>query len=473
MDNTVYVHIGPVKTGSTAIQRFLSSNDELLAQMGIHYLKSLRWDRDSSHSPLFWILFNRHGKKYFNDDSVPFVRNQDVYIKEFLDERDRLSDKAIMVSSEILPWIGGDAVDEFLSFFSNRPVKIIHYVRDFREQAKSFVTQIIRLQERRSIDDRISSIHELHVSHLYQYQVNLLQHLKKRVGNTNFIFRKYGIKNFKDGSIYSDILDAMGLSINDGFKVPTAHQFISLKYCETVYFKDFLNRLTLDIPQEKIEKQLLSWEKTHAGTAFYFPARIAEKVERDASMFHKTLLEDFPDCGNFPLFTGQSQEFVEEEYKLPHRVFEQLVDHMEKDIPGFKDHVMERMGHALDRTYDFELRLREFEDKFGTFLSSKKACALWGCGDASRGLLGRHKFLRDTPFFALDKDTGKHGQDMFGRTIMAPDIIEKENIDVVMVASDQYYEQIREEIRNKYRCVRYMINLAQLTFEEIRETGPA
>ncbi len=37
MEKTLYVHLGPAKTGTSAIQRFLSSNDKLLS------------DKDSSH----------------------------------------------------------------------------------------------------------------------------------------------------------------------------------------------------------------------------------------------------------------------------------------------------------------------------------------------------------------------------------------------------------------------------------------
>ena len=272
MGKTVFIHCGTAKTGTTAIQRFFSSNDKLLSEKGFHYIRTLRYEDESpshgSHNPLAWILYHKHFNKHLNIFSLPFVTQQDKFLAALSEEIYSHSEHSIIISSEIFPMLSDEAIDELLSLFSGMTVKAIFYIRDLRSQSISLASQVVKSKESTANDDRMSNIYTNHLRYFHSYFIYCLNLLTAKIEKENLIFRKYGMEYFRCGNIYADILDAIGLTLTDDFVVPYKLQNESLTYCESIYFKDLLNKLTLNTPQHVLVDTLIAWEKSHKGIIY-------------------------------------------------------------------------------------------------------------------------------------------------------------------------------------------------------------
>src|SRR5208283_922891 len=123
MKKTLYIHLGPPKTGTSAIQYFLSSNDKLLSEKGSHYIKACRWD-DGGHHPLAWILHYKYTNMYLNIlYSTDYVARQDKLLSDLANEIDSISEESIILSSEVIPLIVDKAINDLLDYFPGMSVK--------------------------------------------------------------------------------------------------------------------------------------------------------------------------------------------------------------------------------------------------------------------------------------------------------------------------------------------------------------
>ena len=147
MKKTLFIHAVPGKTGTSAIQRFLSSNDELLQKKGFHYIETLRWKKDGSNNPLVWILHHKHSKIYVNMDSISVVADQDRLLLNLSKEIANISEDFIIISSEIFMSLNSNAINELLGLFHDIPAKAIFYVRELRDLSLGFVAERIKFQE--------------------------------------------------------------------------------------------------------------------------------------------------------------------------------------------------------------------------------------------------------------------------------------------------------------------------------------
>jgi hypothetical protein len=465
MDNTVFIHFGPAKTGSTAIQRFFTTNDGLLSRKGFHYIKALRYDKESasygSHNPLVWILYHRHFDEHLNTVALPFVTKQNEYLGELSDEIHRHSDQSLILSSEIFPMLDRKGLDELLDFFTGRPIKPIIYIRDIRSQLISLAASIVKFHETGS-DDRLSNIYANHLHYFHSYFLNCLKVLTQRLGKSNLIFRKYGSEYFHYGNIFADILNAIGLKLTNDFILPSGLQNESLKYCETVYFKDLINRLRLATPENFLGDKLLDWEKSHKGTPFYLSKYTSTKIEDDVQNIKNTLLANYLD-ETYEQVIDKSEPLDNiVDYELPYAVLINILDYLDCTISGLKANFTRALSGALERTYDYEAKFREFEDTFLRLFQSGKPVALWGCGGIADKLFNRHEFLRVASLEVVDANTEKQGGRFWGHTILPPSIIADKCIDTVIITSFAYADEICETISGQYPCVRHIVKLSDL-----------
>ena len=107
MKKILYIHVGPPKTGSTAIQHFLCSNDQLLSSKGVRYIKALR-------DPLASILIYKYHGLYNVGDSKQYVDCQAELLKEFVDEISGISEGSIILSAGCLVNLGPEGVSEIV-----------------------------------------------------------------------------------------------------------------------------------------------------------------------------------------------------------------------------------------------------------------------------------------------------------------------------------------------------------------------
>ena len=454
MEKTLFVHMGPAKTGSSAIQDFLGANERVLSDKGLHYSKALRWEKDGSHNPLAWILYHKYHNVHLDTHSKHFVEREEQLLQNLVDEIGANSDKSLILSSETFPMLGEEALDELLKLGGNRRVKAVFYVRDLREQAVSFAAQLVKEQISREFDNRLSNIFRNWIRHFNSTFIKCLELWKSKIGKESLIFRKYGYKYFKGWSIYSDFLDAIGLNLTEDFDLPDKLLNKSLKYCETIYSKDLLNRLTLETPQKVLADQLLSWEQCHKGTKFLLSKKESEQTIRKAEAIHRYLLDNYLDQSFEEMFSNPSSIYLGDEFSLSYSDFVDIVDHIDRNVNGFKQEFMESLTRALDRTYNYELRIRGFENIF----QDSKNVAVWGSGDVSEKLFSKHNFLERIPLYIVDKNTKKQGSYFHGHKIHPPTIIPEKQIDTVIIATVAYFDEIREEIRSKYHQVKNILN---------------
>jgi hypothetical protein len=454
MQNTLYVHMGPAKTGSSAIQNFLAANDGVLSDKGLLYSKSLRWEKDGSHNPLVWILYHMHHNVLLDPSSKCFVERGEQLLKDLVNEIGANSDKSIILSSEAFPMLEGDALDRLIALGGNRRIKSIFYIRDLREQAVSFSAQLVKSTISPVFDHSLPNIFRNWIRHFNSSFVKCLELWESRIGKENMIFRKYGYKYFRGGNIFSDFLDATGLSLNAAFTLPGEPINNSLKYCESIYFKDLLNRLPLTTPEEVLVNQLFSWEQSHKGANFLLPRMQSRQTIKEIEAIHGYLLDNYLDQSFEEMFSNPSSMYQCEDFSLSYSDLIDIVEHIDTNVKGFKQDFVKSLTMALDRTYNYELKLREFENT----LRDSHAVALWGTGDVSETLFSRYTFLETLPLHIVDKNVKKNGSYFHGHKIYSPTIISERNIDTVIIASSIYFNEIKDEIITKYDNVKNIFN---------------
>jgi hypothetical protein len=283
-----------------------------------------------------------------------------------------------------------------------------------------------------------------------------------KIGKENIIFKKYGVKYFKSGNIYADFLDALGLHCTDDLIIPSKMENESLVYCETVYFKDLLNRISLGTPQNIAVEQLLIWEKLNKGTKFSLPKNISNKVYQDVERIHKYLLENYLDESFTELLNKKNITDEGSEYKLSYFDFTNLLDFMDSKISGFKIDFHGSLMSALDRTYEYQIKIRQFEDTLKSFIKETNYVAVWGCGDVADRLFRNHSFLKDAKFCVVDKNSEKQGTIFWEHEVLSPIAIAEKGIDTVIITSVVYADDICNEIKSKYQNVKKIIKVSGL-----------
>ncbi len=460
MDRTLFIHIGPPKTGTTAIQRCLCINKKILDEHGLHYIDTLRYCH-GGHNPLVMALHYKRYGTHIDDDSMCYGKMHEKYLYELSSEVNRNKNRSPIISSELIPMLGKDEVDDLLSLFPPLKTKVIYYVRNFRDLLTSFVSQIIRNQHLYSVDDRITSIY-CHVESFVDNCKKCLDIWSDKIGRENIIFRKYDVKYFPKGNICHDFLHAIGYCQTDDLIMSNELYNKSLKTCETIYFKDLLNRLTLRTSQLVIENHLYAWEKYHAGTSFYLPNDLAAKIDNDVVKVHHFLLENYLDHSYADLLNKRVPTKRNHDFTLSYSDFINIINYLDSRISGFKEEFFESLAITLNRSYDHELSIRRSVGRLLDSLWGRKAIAFWGCGDVANRILKDHKAIMDLPLYMVDKDVKKHGSYFHEHKILSPSVIATEDIDTVIIASVAYAEEIHKEIKRHYSNVRYIIKLDYL-----------
>lgn len=131
----LFIHIGPHKTGTSSLQRFLFSNRRVLLKRGVIYPTSHLAGRHAHHRIAFSVL----GKVDPDDQRVP---SRDAEIEPVLDEiRSSGADTAIL-SSEAFFAIGVEGIEFLLSTFREFSPAVVFYARRQDEAYVSTYTQV-------------------------------------------------------------------------------------------------------------------------------------------------------------------------------------------------------------------------------------------------------------------------------------------------------------------------------------------
>ncbi|MCR5101164.1 MAG: hypothetical protein K6B41_07390 [Butyrivibrio sp.] len=242
---TLYLHVGTPKTGTTAVQTFLYDNKEILLKnnfiyekMPYHYIDAS--DRRNAHF-LFKYIYN-------NDRSV----NKEAFekrlaegyeiIKGWFEKVDNvfLTDEAAW---NVLNTEGRDFMPSVKSFADSvgAQVKVIIYVRRQDDYLESWYKQKIRDGLSQSTWEEVAGNIPNAIALDYYKIIRLIANT---IGSENIIVRRYDRNSFagKDGTIFSDFMEVLGLDYTDEYKLPEGKTNTSLNN-NYIEIKRLLNNL--------------------------------------------------------------------------------------------------------------------------------------------------------------------------------------------------------------------------------------
>lgn len=286
---TLYLHVGMHKTGTTALQKFFSLNDRLLASQGICYPELGRSASLLAHHDIANSL-----------KGPPFpLRAPEKSPEEYLEGiRDCFRTfPGVLLSSEIFMRFVPAFRDrleldlsqlEKLAAVADR-VQVIIYLRRQDRYLESFYSQEIQ-------HDLCLDFSEFVAARMPDYY-QICQELAGFAGGDNVTVRVYDRNRFAGGTLYSDFLSALDIEQTDSFVLPGEDINPSLAPDERE-FKRLVNALGLPIREViRFNAPLLQLSQARRGAgetgAALFRASQRAKLLADCSEANRRLAADF------------------------------------------------------------------------------------------------------------------------------------------------------------------------------------
>tara|TARA_R110001606_G_scaffold202811_2_gene350943 strand:+ start:522 stop:1610 length:1089 start_codon:yes stop_codon:yes gene_type:complete len=240
MKKSIYVHVGPPKTGTSILQSWLSRHiDELNESSNILYpAHGVDENQVSSgHNQLF--LDKEQGKKSTFSHSN---------FQKLLDKFDVASFDTLLLSSEYFFY----QIPEFMKYSEKYEIKFIAYVRPEYEFIESIYNQSVK-RNRQNMP--MAMRNEIR----YTYLDSLIEYITT-YGNQYFLLRAYGVKNFFEKNIISDFLSIFKLDylVIENDIIPIINSSYSFDCLE---FKRWTNNFLLDGLDNILDKKLQAYTK--------------------------------------------------------------------------------------------------------------------------------------------------------------------------------------------------------------------
>lgn len=364
--STVYLHVGMPKTGTTAIQCFLSDNADPLKKHGICFPDfSLRYYRVGYRRNAHFLALpyiDEEGNRDHNRlcaDYEPVMEQIEALGKEY--------DKIILADEAL--WRARGHQPEFWKNFKADLKKrglglcIIVYLRRQDTYMESLYRQKIK-EYATKMDFHTYLEYLCNVKYPFDYASNL-DMFSDIVGKENLFVRVYEKEQYKgeEKNIFSDFLDILGISLQDGFEIRQAARNISIDGTRLAIQK-ILNTLS-DPPNEitALAKGLRSIQNygVHAndnlqttlfgpGEAAEFLGKYAESNERvareylgrdDGVLFYDTEIKALPQYStdvealldDTILFYGTAVQTLEHK----NRMLEEKIEKLEREIRDLRE----------------------------------------------------------------------------------------------------------------------------------------
>lgn len=213
---TLYVHIGTMKTGTTAVQGFLWDNRDVLEKYGFGY-PDLHW--------LSQTVTRRRNGRFLVEPLENSQLEQEVFRKG-MDYVEKLFEtyENIVLSNE---GIWGATYNRRASLWQELmqegekhgfQVKVIVYLRRQDEYLSSCWNQMIKMNTKEGVREWDEYLENIPKGRQLEYDKKL-DSISEVIGKENVIVRRYEFKEFYQGSIYADFLQCMGLTMTDEYQV--------------------------------------------------------------------------------------------------------------------------------------------------------------------------------------------------------------------------------------------------------------
>lgn len=235
----VFIHVGPPKTGTSAIQNFLATNQDLLSNLGIYYPQHAV-DKNGISSGNYTSIYSSTQRKVVDTDKVASLLNS------FRNSKNSI----LLLSSEGF----FDRMNEIAAAIPK--AQFIYYMRNPLDYMESTYNQSVKRQ--RNTEPLSISVKKPDLS-----KVKVLEKYIQANGTKNLKLRYYHPACFHSGDIVSDFFTAMGID-----SIPRAKsKQINLSYSfEALEFKRQINRLN---PSPYCQYLLDKTLQTHQGIMSY------------------------------------------------------------------------------------------------------------------------------------------------------------------------------------------------------------
>ncbi|MDO6560390.1 hypothetical protein [Paraglaciecola chathamensis] len=231
----IYVHIGPPKTGTSAIQKFLTEHSAEMIEYGVFY-PTHSIDSNGISSGNLLELFTR--------DSSGNLNFSDEKFDKLLSRFDCSNCEILLLSSEFF-FKNAFKISEKIADAS-----FIAYVRNPVELIESAYNQSVK---RHGNTKKLKVVEDLNT-----HTLTVLERTINKVGRDKFILRAYGEAEFENGNIVDDFLSCIGVS---GCKHLVAKNVVNPSYCfEALEFKRWLNQYNMEEVSSLIDETLQVYE---------------------------------------------------------------------------------------------------------------------------------------------------------------------------------------------------------------------
>ena len=260
LNKDIYIHVGPPKTGTSAVQKWLSSNPSFLKAHGIYY---------PSHSvDINGVSSGNVRSIYDVDKAQKFTLNKER-LSKILDAFNVSDYSLLLLSSEFF----FRRMDELKVHMPK--AKFIAYVRNPMEVNESNYNQSVK---RHFQLEKIVAARGKRLPNMAR-----LVEFTDTYGAQDVYLRLYGDNYFKHGNIVSDLLSVVGIDANVTLPiVNNSYQF------EALEFKRWFNQFHLVDYQVMVDRALQGFIK---GSSHY--SLIAKEQYIEDTSYYAGILENY------------------------------------------------------------------------------------------------------------------------------------------------------------------------------------
>lgn len=218
----LHIHIGTPKTGTTAIQNFCVENEKILESKGYCYpLFPASYEKAPKVRAHFLVaaIYDENGERDLTEEQRIFDEGMEI-VHETFQKFDNviLSDENIWRSMDV----ERPGLWELLMQEAKKGGFLIHVVVYLRRQDQYLISlwnQQLKMNKGKLTESTIEEYMDAIVlGNRMDYEAKL-NRMAEVVGAENITVRRFERGRFKGGSIYSDFLDSVGLSLTEEYDI--------------------------------------------------------------------------------------------------------------------------------------------------------------------------------------------------------------------------------------------------------------
>jgi hypothetical protein len=260
LNKEIYIHVGPPKTGTSAVQKWLSSNPSFLKEHGIYY---------PSHSVDINGVSSGNVRNIYDVDEAKKLTLNKARLSKMLDLFSVSEYTLLLLSSEFF----FRRMDELKVHMPK--AKFIVYVRNPMEVRESNYNQSVK---RHSQLEKINATRSNRLPNMAR-----LAEFTDTYGPQDVYLRPYGANYFKRGNIVSDLLSVIGIDAN--VKLPIVNNSYQF---EALEFKRWFNQFHLVDYQVMVDRALQGFIE---GSSHY--SLIAKEQYIEDTSYYACVLENY------------------------------------------------------------------------------------------------------------------------------------------------------------------------------------